>query len=687
MPSVLKIKRSGSATGSPSSLAQGELSYTFTPGVDRLYIGTGTEINGEAANVEVIGGKYFTDKLDHTPGILTANSALIVDANKKLDELLVDNLSLNGNSISTITGNLNLNASGVIDVNSNRITNLANPQQSGDAVNLNYLENNLAVELTFSGDVGSSDVINLLNDTFLISGNTGITTTTSNNHIDIDLDDTAVSPGTYGNANSIPSFTVDQQGRLTFAESIAVSIPTNQVIDFVEDVEDVVGLMFSDNVENGLIVNYDSNNGKINLDVNDFDITLTGNVTGSGTVTNLNNVSISTSVNDATTSVKGIASFESTQFTVTNGEVTSKDLTIGTTSLTLGETATTISGLVQVDVGDLRFDNNTITATDTNGSITLVPSGSGFVSVNDSLIKDVSNPISLKDAANKEYVDNVAQGLTVLPAAKAATTVDLNGVYVNGTGNSTITIANTETLDIDGITEWEIGENVLVKDQTNSYENGSYVIIQTGNAGNDYDWILQRCEFCNEQEEIPGSFEFVAGGDVNGSTGWVITVPADFEFGNTSPSTDTNFTTKGDIVWVQFSGAGTYIAGSGLELTGNEFSVNVDDSSIEITSDSLNVKNSGITNSMLAGNIENSKLIHSTISFAAESGTTHGISLGETITFAAGEGINTNIVNNTLTVSGEDATTSNKGIASFNAANFNVTSGDVTISEIDGGTY
>jgi hypothetical protein len=115
MASVIRIKRSGT-TGAPSGLASGELAYsalagTQSNGGDRLYVGFGTpETSGIAPNMYVIGGKYFTDMLDHVAGTLTATSALIADSNKKLDELLVDDLSLNGSTLSTTSGSLVLNS-------------------------------------------------------------------------------------------------------------------------------------------------------------------------------------------------------------------------------------------------------------------------------------------------------------------------------------------------------------------------------------------------------------------------------------------------------------------------------------------------------------------------------------------------------------------------------------------------
>jgi len=81
----IKILTTGATTSAPSNIKTGELAYSYVAGTqgnngDRLYIGTGAESGGVASNVDIIGGKYFTNLLDHVHGTTTANSALIVDS-------------------------------------------------------------------------------------------------------------------------------------------------------------------------------------------------------------------------------------------------------------------------------------------------------------------------------------------------------------------------------------------------------------------------------------------------------------------------------------------------------------------------------------------------------------------------------------------------------------------------------
>ena len=137
MATTIKIKRSTGSTA-PSSLSAGELAYTggsgtYSNGGSRLYVGNPSD----ASNL-VIGGKYFTDALDHAPGTLTASSAIIVDADSKIDNLLIDNLQLNGNTI-TATGAMNLTASGNIVLSHNGTLDLSTQSNS-----ITMLDNNAA---------------------------------------------------------------------------------------------------------------------------------------------------------------------------------------------------------------------------------------------------------------------------------------------------------------------------------------------------------------------------------------------------------------------------------------------------------------------------------------------------------------------------------------------------------------
>mgnify|MGYP001039453718 CR=1 FL=1 len=129
MATIIRIKRSGT-TGSPTTLKLGELAYTYLGGTqsnggDRLYVGTGgVDSIGDALTLDVIGGKYFTDRLDHVEGVLTANSAILVDSASKIDRLNVDNLRLDANAITSTNtnGNISLTPNGLGEVIASTLT-------------------------------------------------------------------------------------------------------------------------------------------------------------------------------------------------------------------------------------------------------------------------------------------------------------------------------------------------------------------------------------------------------------------------------------------------------------------------------------------------------------------------------------------------------------------------------------
>jgi len=386
MSTIIKIKRS-SATSAPSALGQGELAYTYGTGTqsnngDRLFVGTGTETNGEAANIDVIGGKYFVDMLDHIAGTITASSAVIVDASSKVNEWNVDNLKLDGNTISSTdtNGNIAITPNGTGDL---VLDGLNWPQADGSAGQ--YLKTDGLGQLSWdtvvssfdiAADTGTTDTVNT-GETVTFTGGTGIDTAVTNNTITINLDQEQVEDYI--------------SGLLTAGEGIDLTYddPAGTLTIAGEDASDV----------NKGIASFDSTNFTVTSGaVTSNDLTLSGDsgsaaatlgetmtiagVDAQGIDTSATGTTVTITAKDATSSQKGVASFDGTDFTVTSGAVAVNAITLGTSSLNPGATTLTLAGLQQLDVDNIRIDGNTISSTDTNGDIVLDPNGTGVIDVN-----------------------------------------------------------------------------------------------------------------------------------------------------------------------------------------------------------------------------------------------------------------------------------------------------------------
>jgi hypothetical protein len=230
----------------------------------------------------------------------------------------------------------------------------------------------------------------------------------------------------------------------------------------------------------------------------------------------------------------------------------------------------------------LDYDDNTgaISVDPAEFALNAVGAPTAAVSMATYKITSLGTPTDATDAATKAYVDSVTEGLHIHEAAVAATTANVN--LANA-------LENGDTLD--GIT-LATGDRILVKNQTTTSENGIYVVQASGQP-------TRATDFDTATEVDSGDFIFVYSGTINGSTGWVQTnKPATI---GTDP-----------ILFTQFSGAGTYLAGNGLTLTGNSFSINTGVTVDLSTAQTLTNKSiSGSTNTL--SNIPNSSLDNSAI--------------------------------------------------------------------------
>jgi len=175
-------------------------------------------------------------------------------------------------------------------------------------------------------------------------------------------------------------------------------------------------------------------------------------------------------------------------------------------------------------------------------------------------LTSVGAPSADTDAANKGYVDAVAQGLDVKASVVYATAGALDAYTFTSTGGGTLTANANGELDIDGFVVSATGTRILVKNETsgNAPYNGIYTVTDAGGLSSV--WVLTRSTDANASSEVTdGMFTFVEQGDTNHSTSWVLTTNNPITLNTTG------------LTFAQFSGAGTYTASNGVLLTGTNF--------------------------------------------------------------------------------------------------------------------
>ena len=613
MAQIIKIKRSDSTATPGNNLVKGELGYSYNS--NKLFIGDGSTF-------DIIGGQAYVNMLDHSVGELTANSAIVTDANSKINNLLVDNLQINGNTVSSTSGNLTLSsATGSISI-AGAATELLILDGSATAFTISEGSNNyltfdttnaaelitvnkqleigldgtagytlptadgsngqalitngsgavsfttISTTLGIAGDSSSTDSVNLVSDTLSFTGTGAVSTTVASDTVTVAVANATSSVkglASFASAN----FTVSS-GAVT-AKNITFAADTSNTTKTLGETLTFTG---------GEGINTVATSGVITISSEDSSATNKGAVIvagGEGIDVSYSSGTATVSGENATTSNKGVASFNSNDFTVSSGAVSiasisnsqidNSSLTIGSTAINLGATASSLAGLTNVTAtgtitaGALDIDNVEINGQEvstSSGNLSLNPA-SNIIDANSSRIINVTDPTQAQDAATKSYVDGIKQALDIKDSVKVASTA-----------NITVASALINNSTVDGVTV-ATGDRVLLKNQTDASQNGIYVVVGSGAAS--------RSDDANSNADVTsGLFVFVEQGTANGDNGYVLTTNS-VDLGTT------------DLTFTQFSGAGAVEAGTGLSRSGTTISANVDNRSVEISGDNIRIKN------------------------------------------------------------------------------------------------
>jgi len=318
---------------------------------------------------------------------------------------------------------------------------------------------------------------------------------------------------------------------ITLPDATGTVVTTGNLSAATEHIEDTVAAQLVTNgSHSGIAATYDdAGDGAIDLNVDDFTITLAGDLGGSATVTNLADATLT-----ATIQANSVALGTDTTGDYTASLVAGTGVTLTNNS---GETATPTVAIGQA-VGT--------TDTPTFGSVTI-----------SSAVANATH------AATKAYVDNAIAGLDWHEAVNygSAAALPNTPAYDNGTSGvgATLTAGAQVRLVIDGANA-TTGNRVLVQDQATGAHNGIYDVTAQGAAGSAA-WVLTRAtdfDGAPTGEIKAGEAVYVLSGSANSGQGFVVTSTSD-------PHTVGSDT----ITWTQFTGTQAFSAGTYLTITGN----------------------------------------------------------------------------------------------------------------------